>query len=100
MSEVETNEIEQEAQSPEVENQDIYDFLDSIQNKDFASAEKQFNGLLDDRVQDVLDQTRIGLANNIFNGAEEESESEISDEEITAEVETEVDVEENEEDIS
>ena len=100
MSEVETNEIEQETQSPEVENQGIYDFLNSIQNKDFANAENQFNGLLDDRVQDVLDQTRIGLANNIFNGAEEESESEISDEETLAELETEVDVEENEEDIS
>jgi len=80
MSEFETSDIEnQETPSPELENQGIHDFLNSVSSKEYSAAENQFKDLLDDRVQIALDQTRIGLANNIFNNAEE-GEEEFADE--------------------
>jgi hypothetical protein len=80
MSEFETNDIEnQETPSPELENQGIHDFLNSVSSKQYSAAESQFKDLLDDRVQTALDQTRIRLANNIFN-ATEESEEDLADE--------------------
>lgn len=103
MSEVETNEIEQEVTAPEVENQPIHDFINSIQDKNFTNAETLFKDMLDDRVQSALDQTRIGIADTIFNNVSDEEETEedleLSDEEISAELETEEDLElESEED--
>ena len=91
MSEVEEleNEIEEIDQtvdevevSDEVEVEEtnpIEDLIDYIQDKNYNQAEKQFTDLLDDRVQNVLDQTRVKIAGQIFNKQEEpETESEES----------------------
>lgn len=70
-----SNEIEVEETNP------IEDLLDYIQDKNYNQAEKQFTDLLDDRVQNVLNQTKVKIAGQIFNAQEEpepETESENS----------------------
>jgi len=86
MSEVEEikNEIEEIDQTvDEVEVSDeesveetnpIEDLLDYIQDKNYNQAEKQFTDLLNDRVQNALDQTRIKVAGEIFNQQQEVEE--------------------------
>ena len=68
-----SNEIEVEETNP------IEDLLDYIQDKNYNQAEKQFTDLLDDRVQNVLNQTKVKVAGQIFN-AQEEPESETESE--------------------
>jgi len=68
-----SNEIEVEETNP------IEDLLDYIQDKNYNQAEKQFTDLLDDRVQNVLNQTKVKIAGQIFN-AQEEPESETESE--------------------
>lgn len=91
MSEVEEleNEIEEIDQTvDEVEVSDeesveetnpIEDLLDYIQDKNYNQAEKQFTDLLNDRVQNALDQTRVRVAGEIFNQQEEEPLTEPED---------------------
>ena len=86
MSEVEEikNEIEEIDQTvDEVEVSDeesveetnpIEDLLDYIQDKNYNQAEKQFTDLLNDRVQNALDQTRVKVAGEIFNQQQEVEE--------------------------
>ena len=38
----------------------IADFLKSVEDQDFVEAEKQFNDMVGDRLQDTLDQARRG----------------------------------------
>ena len=49
----------------------------------FTSAEDLFNTLMHGKVQDALDAEKINVANQIFNGVEEE-DLEVTDEEIDA----------------
>lgn len=70
----------------------IETFLSAVEVDDFVNAEKEFNSLIGDRLQDTLDQAKIRLAGSIFNDQEEESESE-EDEEETFEDEDELEVE-------
>jgi len=68
-----SNEIEVEETNP------IEDLLDYIQDKNYNQAEKQFTDLLDDRVQNVLNQTKVKIAGEIFNQQEEEPLTEPED---------------------
>ena len=78
MSEVE-NEVE-------VEVNPIQDMIGSIETGDYNNAEKQFNSLVGDRLQDALDQAKVRIAQSVF--GEEEVEAAID----------EVESEENEDD--
>lgn len=42
----------------DLEKNDINDFLDAIDKKDFTTAGKQFNDMVSDRLQDTLDQAQ------------------------------------------
>ena len=88
----------------------IDDFIDQVQNQDFSKASVTFSDLMSTKVSDALEQEKISLADQIFNGAEAEDEAieddefdDISDEELeaaAAEVEAEeVEVEELETDL-
>jgi len=69
----------------------IDDFIDQVQNQDFSKASVTFADLMDTKVTDALEQEKISLADQIFNGAEADDEStegdeldDISDEELEA----------------
>ena len=55
----------------DLEKNDINDFLDAIQQKDFTTAGKQFDDMVSDRLQDSLDQAKARIAGQIYNKAEE-----------------------------
>lgn len=55
----------------------ISDFIDAIQNKSFTSAEKQFNDMVDDRMQAALNQAKLDVANRIYNNEPEEEENDV-----------------------
>lgn len=86
----------------------IDDFINQVQNQDFSKATVTFSDLMDTKVSDALEQEKISMADQIFNGAEAEEEStddedmdDISDEELetaAAEVEAEEAEEAEEED--
>ena len=82
----------------------IDDFIDQVQNQDFSKASVTFADLMDTKVTDALEQEKISLADQIFNGAEADDESteddeldDISDEELEAAA-AEVEAEEEEDD--
>ena len=58
----------------DLEKNDINDFLDAIQQKDFTTAGKQFDDMVSDRLQDSLDQAKARIAGQIYNKAEEPDE--------------------------
>ena len=65
---------------------EINDFLDAVIAQDFSKAGPMFNELLGAKVNDALDQEKIAVADQVFNGAEvaDEVEDDISDEELDA----------------
>lgn len=76
MSEVE--ELEAEVEAPEVN--PIEDLINTVATQDFSKAAPTFAEIMQDKISDALDQERIAVADQVFNGAEPEDE-EISDEE-------------------
>jgi len=71
-------------------NNRIADLLKAIETDNHVEAEKTFTDLLGDRLGDALDQRKVSLAQDTFNGSveAEEEEIELSDEEISAELES------------
>ena len=65
---------------------EINDFLDAVIDQEFSKAGPMFNELLGAKVNDALDQEKIAVADQVFNGAEvaDEVEDDISDEELDA----------------
>lgn len=71
-------------EAPSQEVGDITDFINSIQQQNFNQANKHFEDIIGDRLQDTLDQAKIRLAGQMFNDQPEEDDSDldISDEEL------------------
>tara|TARA_A100001035_G_scaffold238605_1_gene203313 strand:- start:2 stop:307 length:306 start_codon:yes stop_codon:yes gene_type:complete len=87
----------------------LNDLVQHALAQDFNKANKIFGDLMGTKIQDALDQEKIKLADQIYNGAEldddpEEEEMDLEDEDIeagdedTAEEEAEEDPVESEED--
>lgn len=57
----------------------IADLLQSIESGEYNDAEQAFNDIIGDRLQDKLDQTKIRVADQVFNNAEEEETLEYDD---------------------
>jgi len=64
-------------------NNPIEDLINSIQNKEYTDAEQTFNDIIGDRLQNALDQTKVRMANQMYNDAEEEYDEEEGDEEMS-----------------
>ena len=47
-------------------NEALAKMIDGIAKKDFTSAEKEFNGVLNNKLQDVLDQAKVKMAGTMF----------------------------------
>lgn len=94
MNEDDVQNVDNEA---EVESDPISDMLAHAVQGDYVNADKNFNAVASDRVNDILDQARVKIAGQVFNEPEEsEAESDdtdvdidISDEEIEAALENE-----------
>ena len=81
----------------------IQDLIKASLDKDYNNANKIFGEVMTIKMTDLLDQEKVKLADQIYNGvpAEEEEEPEIDDEdnmeEVEGEEEDEVESEEDEE---
>ena len=92
MNEDDVQNVDNEA---EVASDPISDMLAHAVQGDYVNADKNFNAIASDRVNDILDQARVKIAGQMFNEPEEaEAEDDgtdidISDEEIEAALENE-----------
>jgi len=81
----------------------IEDLINSVADQDFSNAGPTFNELMQSRIADALEQEKIAVAGQIFNGEEPEEEQlefdldDITDEEIDDAIE-EIDDEDEESD--
>jgi hypothetical protein len=51
---------------------EVTDFLDQVINQDFASAAPTFNDIMGDMVNQSLEQEKVKMANQVFNGVDPE----------------------------
>ena len=56
----------------DLEKNNINDFIDAIQNKDFTKANSQFDDMVSSRLQNTLDQAKTRIAGQIYNKEVEE----------------------------
>lgn len=85
MSEVE--ELEVEAQEAEDQGNPLADLVDAALAKDYNKANEIFGQAISVKLDDVMDQERIKVAGQIFNGEEEEDVEDLDDSEDDSEVE-------------
>ena len=81
---------EAEVMEPEVEVNPMQTFVDDILAKNFAGAQTTFNDLLGDKLNDALDQEKISMAQQVYNGEEpdeDQLELELDDEQSEEEYE-------------
>lgn len=60
-----------------VETNPITDMIQYALDQDFNKANDVFNNMMSVKMSDVLDQEKIKLADQIYNGAEEEDEEQL-----------------------
>jgi hypothetical protein len=91
---------EVEADPIETPENPIVDFMKSVEDQKYTDAQKQFNDMINDRLQTQLDQARTKIAASIY-GEEEldaamsevEDDEEIEDEDIEYDEEPEDEIE-------
>jgi len=85
MSEVDYEEAA--AQEPEVEENPLAALVDAALAKDYNKANELFGQAISVKLDDVMDQERIKIAGQIYNGEEEEDVEDPDDSEDDSEVE-------------
>lgn len=93
MSEENTVIDELQAEPIQTDSKPIEDFLKAVEDQNFTQAERQFNDLIQDRLQDTLDQTKARIAASIGDTSEPEFEPESE-----SELELGADTDDNDED--
>lgn len=63
--------------SETVEVNPINDMIQHALDQDFTKANDVFNNMMTVKMSDILDQEKIKLADQIYNGAEEEDEEQL-----------------------
>jgi hypothetical protein len=80
MSEVQDPVIDElEAEPIQTNSGPIEDFLKAIEDQNFTQAERQFNDIVGDRLQDTLDQAKARIAASIHSEVEDEESEESED---------------------
>lgn len=80
MSEVQDPVIDElEAEPIQTNSGPIEDFLKAIEDQNFTQAERQFNDIVGDRLQDTLDQAKARIAASIHSEVEDEEPEEVED---------------------
>ena len=77
VSEVEAQEAENAVSEP---NEYIKDLIANASEQDYNGANKIFGDVMTVRQNDLLDQEKIKLADQLFNGAEEDDDADEDDE--------------------
>ena len=72
---------ELEAEPIQTDSQPIEDFLKAVEDQNFTQAERHFNDIVGDRLQDTLDQAKARIAASIGQEPEEASDDEYEPEE-------------------
>lgn len=63
----------------------LHDFIDAVVDKDFSKAAPTFHELLANKMSDALEQEKVAVADQMFNGAEAElDDDDPSEEEVDA----------------
>lgn len=75
---------------------EVSDFLDQVISQDFASAAPTFKDIMGDLVQGSLEQEKVKLANQVFNGVDPEERA-ANDQYVLDNAEDDVDVDDEEE---
>ena len=76
----EENTVDAESETPEVSPAE--NFINAVTSKDYVAASKEFEEMMLGKVDDALEQEKVNLAGQIFNGEEppeEEEEDHIED---------------------
>ena len=63
----------------------IEDLINNVADQDFSKAGPTFAEIMQTKMGDALEQEKIAVANQVFNGASEEDEDEDDIEDITDE---------------
>ena len=71
--------------------EEMRDLIQNALDQDFNKANKIFSDVMTVKVQDVLDQEKIKLADQIYNGAEEIEDEDIDDDQLEMDLEDEGD---------
>ena len=94
MSEAQDTVIDElEAEPIQTNSGPIEDFLKAIEDQNFTQAERQFNDIVGDRLQDTLDQAKARIAASIHNQVEDEEPEEDEQEDYDYDDEEDNDVE-------
>ena len=91
------SELETAVQEPEVEANPLADLVDAALAKDYNKANEIFGQAVTVKLSDVMDQERIKIAGQIFNGDADEDEDVDDEEDLQAGSEEETGSEESDE---
>lgn len=89
----------EKVENTETETNPIQDLIKASLEKDYNNANKIFGEVMTIKMTDLLDQEKVKMADQVYNGVEEEPEEdpELNDEEESEEIEDEAEEEAEEE---
>jgi len=91
------SEVEDQIEN-EVETNPINDLVQAAMNQDYTTANEIFNDMMSDKVSDALDQEKIAIANQLYNGGEpEDDDYEVDDVDIDQQDDTDLELDNDEE---
>ncbi len=85
------------SEETEVATNPIEDLVQAAMNQDYTSANEIFNDMMSNKVSDALDQEKIAIANQLYNGGEpEDDDFEVDDVDIDQEDDTDLELNDEE----
>ena len=98
MSEAEARVPAPEPEARELPTPEIQDMIQHAMNQEYSQANNIFGELMTVKLNDVLDQEKIRMADQIYNGVEDEEEIDPDDEQLELDLEGEGELESEEQD--
>ena len=90
------SEVEDQVEN-EVETNPINDLVQAAMNQDYTTANEIFNDMMSNKVSDALDQEKIAIANQLYNGGEpEDDDYEVDDVDIDQQDDTDLELDDEE----
>lgn len=83
----------------EVVTNPIEDLVQAAMTQDYTAANEIFNDMMSDKISDALDQEKIAMADQIYNGHSAEGEAEDDDYVVPEEDDEDLDVDLDDEDL-
>lgn len=76
----------------------VKDMINQALDNDFNNANNVFNDIMTIKLNDLLDQEKIRIADSIYNGVEDDEEDDPDEEQLELDLEAEGELESDEED--